>query len=262
MFEPQRVTHGKNSFTSDKTMEKLTKKEKKEIKKQEKLEYQKELDKQQRNKKLLYWVGIPLLLAVSVVGLIKLASNSSSTPQQTYTNIPPISKTDIATGNPNSKVKLIEYADFQCPSCAAVYPLLKQLLKDENGKIYFIYRFFPLTPIHKNAMAAAKAGYSAYLQGKFWQMHDVLFEHQNDWAETDNAADIFVGYAKQLGLDVKKFQADMNSDTTQKFITAEEDAGTAAGIAHTPTLLLNGVEIQPSNYTDLKTQVDAALTKP
>src|SRR5579872_1067171 len=174
------------------------------------------------------WLGITVVIILVVIGLVKI-SNSSS-PQVNKLSIPKVSKTDLGMGNPNSKLTVIEYADFQCPSCLQEYPIIKQLNNTYNGKIYFIYRFFPLIQIHKNAMASAQAAYAAYLQNKFWQMHDKLFENQNNWADLNNPTDTFVSYAKALSLNIEKFKKDMQSPSTANFINNEESAGTSAGV--------------------------------
>lgn len=245
-------------------MEKVTKAERKEIQKQERMQYQVELDKAQAKKKLMTWGIIAAAVIIGIVGLFKLSASSTSfspSSSGTSTKVAPISKTDIATGNPLAKAKLVEYADFQCPGCAAMHPNIKQVLSAENGKIFFIYRFFPLTNIHKNAMAAAEAAYAAYKQGKFWEMHDMLFENQTIWQDNTNAADTFVSYAQKLGLNVDQFKKDVSSDETQKFINDEANVGISNSVNHTPTLYLNGREIQPSGADDLKAMIDAELKK-
>ena len=112
--------------------------------------------------------------------------------------------------------------------------------KDYNGKLRFIYRFFPnIQQIHPNANLAAAAGYSAYLQGKFYEMSDLFFGNQDTWAplSSDQAQKTFISYAKSLNLDTDKFQMDMTSDSTKKYIADEENAGVAAGVNATPTFL-------------------------
>src|SRR5581483_190972 len=89
----------------------------------------------------------------------------------------------------NTKVTIIEFADFQCPACGQAHPALKQILEEYKGKVTFIYRHFPL-PQHQNAILAAKASEAAGEQGKFWEMHDMLYEKQNEWSESNNAEEI------------------------------------------------------------------------
>ncbi|MCL6096345.1 MAG: DsbA family protein [Patescibacteria group bacterium] len=240
---------------------KLTKKEKKELRRQE---GQEKAEKGERNalyKKVGIIVGVVLVVGLSVVGLVKLAGSSGSS-SSSGINVPPVSKNDITKGNPKSKVTLIEYSDFQCPACAAYHPLVKQLLSEFGDKIYFAYRFFPLTSIHKNALISSQAAYAAKLQGKFFEMHDMLFETQTSWAQSDSAADTFVAYAKKLGLDSDKFQKDMNSSEAKNYVTDSQNQALSIGINATPTFFVNGVQIaNPRGYDDFKKIIQDALNK-
>lgn len=242
--------------------EKLTKAQMKEQRKQERQEWEQKMAKDQQMKglkKLGIWVGALAIVAVSVWGLIALV-NAPSAPTTPTMTAPAVTSSDMTLGPKNAKVTLIEYADFQCPACAAYHPLINQLMKDYDGKVLFVYRFFPLTTIHRNGFASATAGYAAYLQGKFWQMDDQLFNHQNDWAEVTDPTSIYVGYAKDLGMDTAKFTADMQAQSTKDFINKEEDAGTAIGINSTPTFFINGKSIQnPQSYDAFKQHIQDAL---
>lgn len=241
--------------------QKLTKKEKRELKKQE---WQEKAEREKRNalyKKVGITVGVVLVVAISIVGLIKLAGSSGSS-SSSGINVPPISKNDITRGDSKSKITLIEYSDFQCPACAAYHPLVKQLWSEFGDKIYFTYRFFPLTNIHKNAVISAQAAYAAKLQGKFWEMHDMLFETQTSWAESGSAADTFTAYAKKLNLDVNKFQKDMNSDEAKNYVANSQNQASSIGINSTPTFFINGQQItNPRNYNDFKKIIQDELNK-
>jgi len=245
------------------TMEdgKLTKKEKKEIKKQEWAEKEKALQKKQLFKKLSIWIGITGVIVISVFGLVKLTdSSSTSVLSSEVQNIAPLSKEDVLIGNKNSKVVLTEYSDFQCPGCRNAHPLVKQLLSEYGEKIAFNYRFFPL-PQHLNGEISAQAGYAAYLQGKFAEMSDLLFENQTTWEKQQDPKEIFVSYAQKLSLDIVKFKTDMEADSTQKLVRASGNSASASGINSTPTFFLNGKNIQLQNYNQLKTLIDEELAK-
>jgi len=238
----------------------LTKKEKKELRK---TEWQEKAEREKRNalyKKVGIIAGTVLFVALSIFGLIKLAGSSGTSSSGIVAA--PVSKSDITRGDPKSKVTLIEYSDFQCPACKAYYPLVKQLLSEFGDKIFFVYRMFPLTSIHKNAMIASQAAYAAKLQGKFFEMHDMLFETQTSWAETDNAADSFTAYAKKLNLDVNKFQKDMNSSEAQSYVTDSQNQASNIGINSTPSFFVNGQQItNPRSYDDFKKIIQDALNK-
>lgn len=243
-------------------MEKLTKKEQKELRKMERLEKENSLQKSQVFKKVAIWGGVFLSITLFIFILVK-ASDSSSNSQSVLAtqtaNIRPVSKDDLAFGSPKAKVVLIEYSDFQCPACALYNNLVKQTLKDFDGKILFVYRFFPLEQAHKNALISAQAGYAAYLQGKFLEMDDVLFTNQQTWAESSNPQEIFISYAEKLGLDTEKFKTDMNADSTIKIVKNQEDLALKEQIQHTPTFFLNGKEV--TNGSDFKQLIQDQLNK-
>lgn len=242
-------------------MAKLTKRERKE---QKKVEYQEVLKKQKRNdmlKKAAIWGGAALILIASVWGLVALSNSTSNSSSQTIT-APPISKDDITEGSPSAKVSLVEYSDFQCPACAAYNPLVNQLLTEFEGKIFYAYRFFPLSQVHKNAMVSAQAGYAAYKQGKFKDMENTLFSNQNDWAQQDNPQSIFIEYAKKMGLDIDKFKKDMDSDEAKNKIQKDSSQGTDIGVNSTPTFFLNSKKLEnPGTYDNFKKLIADELSK-
>ena len=241
--------------------ERLTKSQIKEQRHQERQQWEAQLAKDQKIngiKKIGMWVSGVVILALSVWGLIALVNTPQPTSQ--ITNIPPVNSSDITMGSKSAKATLVEYADFQCPACAAYHPLVKQLTKEFDGKVLFVYRFYPLTSIHKNAMKSAEAAFAAYNQGKFWEMHNVLFEHQNDWAESNSPEDTFTKYAQNIHLDMTKYTLDTQGDKTIQFINNESDGGTTAGINSTPTFFINGHQIQnPQSYDAFKQLIQNAL---
>jgi protein-disulfide isomerase len=243
-------------------MEKLTKKEKKELRK---LEWQEKLEKEKRNqqlKKIGIWVGIAVVI-LAAVGFIFLLVNTPGNSLETPINVKPVSSSDITKGNKNAKVTLIEYSDFQCPSCAIFHPFVNQILKDYGNKIYFVYRFFPLTELHQNAMIAAQTGYAAYKQGKFFEMADILFNKQTDWQGVADPTAVFETYAASLKLDLQKFKTDINSQDTKNFVQSEQNEGSNAGISFTPSFILDGKLItkNPDNYNAFKQLIDNEINK-
>ena len=177
-------------------------------------------------------------------------------------NVPPVSKTDFIRGNPNAKVTLIEYADFQCPACAAMHETIKELQDNFKDNLRLVYRFFPLTEIHQNSLISAQAAYAAGLQGKFWEMFDMVYENQESWSDSPQAKSIFADYAKKLNLNLNRFNSDIDSDSTKKFITDEQSQGLDLGINATPTIFMNGKEIQnPATYEDFKKLIQDEINK-
>ncbi len=149
--------------------------------------------------------------------------------------------TNHTFGTSSSGVTLTEYADFQCPACAAYHPILKQLKVDYDGYVVFQFRHFPLEALHKNARAAGRAAEAASNQGKFWEMHDYLFENQQQWQDTSDPLSLFESYAEQVGVtDLAKFTTDYRSSTVNDLINADLDAGRALGVESTPTFLIDG----------------------
>lgn len=242
---------------------KLTKEEKKQLRKQERQEWEKQLDSEKRNsllKKIAIWGGITLFLILGVWGIYAASTQPSPSTQQTSITLPKVTSSDFQTGLPTAKATLVEYADFQCPACKAYYPVVKQLQQDYGDKLHFVYRFFPLENIHRNAAASAQAAYAASKQGKFWEMHDKLFETQDTWAGLPDPADTFVGYAKSLGLNVDQFKADYSSDAAAKFVNDSYQTALNMGLQGTPSFFLNGKFIEnPQGYQPFKDVIDQAL---
>jgi protein-disulfide isomerase len=175
----------------------------------------------------------------------------------------PISASDHVRGNDQAAVTVMEYGDFQCPACGAYEPLVKQLQSDYAGKILFVFRNFPLYQIHPNAEIAAQAAEAAGIQGKYWEMHDLLYEKQNDWVNVANGSvvsDRFDAYAQSLGLDVSKFNNDIASTAVKDKVQADLTLGNQASVDHTPTFFINLTQIpNPQSYDEFRQVLDAAL---
>ncbi|MEN9337999.1 MAG: hypothetical protein RIQ41_313 [Candidatus Parcubacteria bacterium] len=161
-----------------------------------------------------------------------------------------VTEQDHVRGTLGAKVTLVEFGDFQCPACGAYEPVVRKVLADNAGSVTLVFKHFPLTQIHQNALLAAKASEAAALQGRFWEMHDMLYDNQTEWSGALNARDIILGYATKLGLDVAKFTQDLASEDIEKKIVAEYKEGVALGVQGTPTFFLNGKMI--SNPTSVE----------
>lgn len=174
-----------------------------------------------------------------------------------------ITASDWKRGDTSSPVIVLEYGDFQCPACGAYYPLVKQAEVEYGDRVQFIFRHFPLTQLHKNALLAAKAAEAAGKQGKFWDMHDKLYENQTAWSELDTAQDVFVGYARDLSLDIALFQKDLSDGDIAKKIQDSYNSGLKFAVSGTPTFFIDGKKIDnPQGYAELsaliKSELDAA----
>jgi protein-disulfide isomerase len=169
----------------------------------------------------------------------------------------PITATNHVKGNADSKVSLVEYGDYQCPACSQFYSVTHEVQQKYGSTVKFQFRNLPLSSIHPNAFAAARAAEAADMQGKLWEMHDLLYENQDATGQSgwviskDVLSNYFVNYAKQLDLDVTKFKADYASATVNSRINADMDAFKATGEEmSTPTFFLNGKKIDNSLLVD------------
>ncbi len=212
-----------------------------------------------KNKDILIGVG---LLAVIVVGVVLLVvfNRAPAAPGGAGTLTTTIAADDHIKGQPNGQLVLVEYSDFQCPACASYYPVIKRLVTDFGDRLTFVYRHFPLSQ-HLQARLAARAAEAAGRQNKFWEMHDLLFTGQNNWADAGGAEDIMLGYAEELGLDMEQFRRDLNDDVLTERVRRDTRSGEAAGINSTPTFFLNGRQItNPRGYDEFRTIIERELS--
>jgi protein-disulfide isomerase len=146
-------------------------------------------------------------------------------------------------GPANAPAQLEEFGDFQCPPCGLFHPILEQMEEEFGDKLRVTFREFPLVPAHRHALIAASAAEAAGLQGKFWQMHKLIFDHQKDWKDTFDSRPTFEGYAKEIGLDVERYKRDLEGDAVAQRIFLDGKRGYSLGVKGTPTVFLNGVEV-------------------
>src|SRR2546426_10029373 len=144
---------------------------------------------------------------------------------------------DHIQGDSKALLTLVQYGDYQCPFCGAAYPEVKKVQKELGSKLRFVFRNFPLTNVHEFAMDAAETAEGAAVQGKFWEMHDFLYEHQRTLGDQSVA----LGYAKKLGLDIQKYEREISQHVYQKRIKDDFMGGVRSGVNGTPTFYVNGV---------------------
>jgi protein-disulfide isomerase len=163
----------------------------------------------------------------------------------------------------SSPVVLEEYGDYQCPPCGQLYPELKTIEKEYGDQVQIVFHHFPLMKIHKNALAAAHAAEGARNQNKFWEMHDLLYRNQKDWAELADPRPVFVSYAKQLGLNLDAFNRDLDSNVIDQKISADIQRGSAQGVTGTPTVFLDShlVNYQATNLDGLRKGINILLER-
>lgn len=211
------------------------------------------------NKKLVIFGAI----VISAVFLAFLFIKSSSqAPVVSSLPVSPHSDSDWVKGEKGAKVSLIEYSDLQCPACLAYYPVIKQLADEFGESVNFVYRHFPLRAIHFNSQLASQAAEAAGLQGKFWEMHDLLFEKQESWAKATNPEELFIQYAKEMGLNLEQFNKDLNSDVIKQEVEKDYQSGLAAGVNATPTFFLSGIKIQnPRSFDEFKGIIEKEISQ-
>ncbi len=151
-------------------------------------------------------------------------------------------------GNPSAPVTLEEFGDFQCPSCGSYHPELKKMEAEFGDKMKVIFRELPLLPMHEHALMAAQAAEAAGLQGKFWEMHDLLYDNQAKWVEQKDLVPVFVDYAKQIGINPDQFMKDLNGETVAQRIFQDGKRAHSFGLKGTPSFFVNGREAKDDQW--------------
>lgn len=147
----------------------------------------------------------------------------------------PVDETDHILGPADAPVTLVEYGDFECEHCGRAHPIVQEVLRQRPDRVRFVFRHFPLTQIHPHAQGAAEAAEAAGAQGAFWPMHDLLFEHQEALD-----SDSLIAYARQLSLDVDRFERELRDHTCAEQVRADFMSGVRSGVNGTPTFFING----------------------
>jgi protein-disulfide isomerase len=174
---------------------------------------------------------------------------------QPFTLSVPVNPGDHILGPATATVTLVEYGDFECPSCAQAYPAVKILLRHFGDRVRFVFRHFPLREVHPNAELAAESAEAAGAQDKFWNMHDVLFEHQ-----LHLQAKSLRQYAEKVELDLERYDYEMKDHVYLQRIQEHVSGGTSSGVRSTPAFFLNGaVQDVSFGMQRLRTAIDAVL---
>ena len=147
-------------------------------------------------------------------------------------------------GDAKAPVTLEEFGDFECPPCGSMAPYLDKRVNEFKPRVRLVFRNFPL-PAHKHAREAALAAEAAGLQGKFWEMHDVLYREQSSWSNVANPHELFDAYAGTIGLNVAEFDQDMESEKVKERLKSDQARGLSLGITMTPTVFINNHELPP-----------------
>ena len=167
---------------------------------------------------------------------------------ESATLTPAVSERDHAQGPANAPITLVEYGDYQCPYCGEAHPVVKQLQDAFGKRLRFVFRNFPLTEAHPYALIAAEVAEAAALQGKFWEMHDFIYENQ-----ADLEPDVLPVWAEEVGLDLDKFRAALKQGAVKKRIKEDLASGIESGVNGTPSFFINGTAYEgESDYESLR----------
>ena len=151
----------------------------------------------------------------------------------------PVNNEDHIEGNTSAPITLLEYGDYQCPYCQKAYKMVKQIQQEMGSQLQLAFRNFPLTKIHPDAKAAAIASEAAAKQGKYWEMHDHLFENHTDFSREK-----LIEFAQQLGLDAATFTKDIDDTTLADKVDADFYGGMRSGVSATPTFYINNEKFE------------------
>lgn len=191
-------------------------------------------------KSLFTFNKIVIAITVMAIGYLLLSSGGTSTKDPEILSADnQIVIDDHVEGNRNAQVVIIEYYDLQCPACAGYESITMPVIEKYKDSIAFVKRHFPLS-MHANAMLAAKASEAASLQGKYYEMKDVLFAKQSEWGNSVKGKEFMISYANTLGLDVQKFVFDLESEGVENRVLRDLKSGQRAGVAGTPSFFING----------------------
>jgi protein-disulfide isomerase len=163
-----------------------------------------------------------------------------------------VTEQDHALGPASAPITLLEFGDYECPDCGNAYPVIKRLIAEMGPRLRFVFRNFPLSNVHPHASVAAQAAEAAAAQGKFWEMHDLLYEHQKELADIEMSK-----FALRIGLEIYRFDADLASERFSRRVTADYESGVRSGVTGTPTFFVNGARyVGEKDYESIKGTLD------
>lgn len=211
-----------------------------------------------------------ILIAIAIVvviGGVLLAIYANPQPKEPGTAVDAqslVRDTSHMTGKTDAKVTIVEFGDFQCPACGAAHPVVKQVIDayKDNPQVNFVFRNFPLDSIHPNAHISAEAAEAAGAQGKYWEMHNMLYEQQANWSTNPSPLEVFAGYAQTIGINVDQFKQAVSQRMFADIINTDYSDGEKIGVNSTPTFFINGIkEERTPSLEEFKTKIDAELAK-
>lgn len=186
------------------------------------------------------WITILFVAVIVFAAILLMRQPSTPAEKGDLGELGTVRESDWVKGNKQADMVLIEYGDFQCSACASYEPILQQLQQEFGDRIAFVYRHFPLRSIHANAEITSRAAEAAGEQGRFWEMHDVLYTQQIEWSDRPDALTLIRGYAEALGLDVDKFNSDIEKQDIADRVDEDYRSAVKIGLSYTPSFILDG----------------------
>ena len=212
---------------------------------------------------LIIILAVLIIAAAGGYWMYQNARSGNQTPQTTTTTeiAPPPTANAPTNTEPRAVVVIEEFGDYQCPPCGNLHPHMTAIKKDYGERIRFVFHHFPLTTIHANASMAAEAAVAAGYQGKFWEMHNLLYDNQKAWSEVPDLQPVVTSFARTIGLDLNRFLTDMKSPRTASTIASDVDQAMRRGVDSTPTIFIDGEKIPYESYgpTSLRQEIDRRL---
>jgi len=209
--------------------------------------------------RIFLWLSAFTLILIAIFVVYTITRNSGG---ETSLQVPEIQSDDHTRGSDSNSLVFVEYSDFECSACGLAQPALRALYTEFASSTTFVYRHLPLSQ-HKNAALAAYAVEAAALQGKFWEMHDLLFDTQSEWSgiPEDQARDYFVKLAEKLNLETVRFAAEMGSDVVKTRVQRDADDAVRIGVRGTPSFFINGEKVTVKSFDDLRVGLISAENK-
>jgi protein-disulfide isomerase len=195
------------------------------------------------------FLGVIVAIILVFVGVFALTNHKTTSTTASGKKSSSSTLTQHVEGKGTTGVSLVEYGDYECPYCEQYSSTVRLVQAEFNDQIKFQFRNFPLTSLHRNAFAAARAAEAAGLQNKFWEMHDALYDPSawQSWTTATDPTTFFNQYAQILGLNVTQFKKDFASDTVNSLVNADMGEGNKLGVSGTPSFFLDGKQIQVAN---------------
>ncbi len=205
-------------------------------------------------RRLTIW--LPALAALGVVLAALFHFSATDAPSGA---VPALQPDDHTKGN--GPVLLVEYSDFQCSACRTYAPAISKLAEEYGDEVTVVFRYFPLRGAFAHSDLAAQAAEAAGRQNRFWQMHDRLFATQPQWSQMEDARTLFIGFAREMGLDMTLFLEDLNSPAVAARIERDRNSAIEAELRGTPSFFINGEPIEPPrSYGELVDRIQSAAT--